>query len=71
MKHNQEVGKQTNFIRTSAIPSEYNIGRSKLQHWILSGFVPVFSPDGPGSRTRFVRRSDLEKFIETGQPVAA
>lgn len=60
---------QTEYIRTSKVPEAYSIGRSKLQHWLTSGFIPVFAPEGPGSRIRFVRRSDIEKYITTGQPV--
>ena len=69
MKQKQDSNFQTDYIRTSKAPKEYDIGRSKLQHWISSGFLPVFTPEGHGSRIRFIRRSDLEKYIRTGQPV--
>lgn len=56
-------------LRTTEAQQHFGIGKSKLWHWITAGYFPVFRPDGENSRTTFVRKSDVEKYITTGQPV--
>ena len=47
-----------------------DVGKSKWAYWMSSGHFPVFRPDGPKSRLRYVRLSDVQNFIQTGQTVA-
>lgn len=62
---------QKRYLRLSEACDLHGLGTAKLWTWIRAGYFPTFRPEGPNSRVIYVRREDIEKFIETGQPVTA
>ncbi|MBO0951584.1 helix-turn-helix transcriptional regulator [Fibrella forsythiae] len=60
---------QKPFLRPTEVLELFGISRAKFWAWANADYFPLVRPDGPQGRIVFVRRADIQQFIETGKPV--
>ncbi|MBC7571205.1 MAG: helix-turn-helix domain-containing protein [Spirosoma sp.] len=60
--------RERDWLRPIEVQRLFGIGQTKLNYWIEKGAVRAYRPDG--GRTVFLKRTEVENYIQTGQPVS-